>query len=140
MSHELRTPLHGIIGHLELLGRAPLPAEASERVLRLRQSADALMDVITDVLDLGDAGTRGPAVCPGGAGQGPAAGLRGGPGCTDRGGRPDGHDRAGAAQSGQQCIEVHSFGAGAAARVLPARRGRQPSAPGSNRLRHWPQR
>ncbi|HGM5880656.1 MAG: two-component sensor histidine kinase [Stenotrophomonas maltophilia] len=52
MSHELRTPLHGIIGHLELLGRAPLPAEASERVLRLRQSADALMDVITDVLDL----------------------------------------------------------------------------------------
>lgn len=52
MSHELRTPLHGIIGHLELLGRAPLLAEAGERVLRLRQSADSLMDVITDVLDL----------------------------------------------------------------------------------------
>ncbi|WP_188240961.1 sensor histidine kinase [Stenotrophomonas maltophilia] len=52
MSHEIRTPLHGIIGHLELLGRAPLPSESMERVLRLRQSADSLMDIITDVLDL----------------------------------------------------------------------------------------
>jgi len=52
MSHEIRTPLHGIIGHLELLARCPLQAEAAERVLRLRQSADSLMDIITDVLDL----------------------------------------------------------------------------------------
>jgi len=52
MSHEIRTPLHGIIGHLELLARSPLQAEPAERVLRLRQSADSLMDVITDVLDL----------------------------------------------------------------------------------------
>lgn len=52
MSHEIRTPLHGIIGHLELLARAPLSAEPLERVLRLRQSADSLMDIITDVLDL----------------------------------------------------------------------------------------
>ncbi|MFL4617053.1 sensor histidine kinase [Stenotrophomonas maltophilia] len=52
MSHEIRTPLHGIIGHMELLARAPLPPEAMERVLRLRQSADSLMDVICDVLDL----------------------------------------------------------------------------------------
>lgn len=52
MSHEIRTPLHGIIGHLELLARSPLQAESAERVLRLRQSADSLMDIITDVLDL----------------------------------------------------------------------------------------
>ncbi len=52
MSHEIRTPLHGIIGHLELLARSPLQAEPAERVLRLRQSADSLMDIITDVLDL----------------------------------------------------------------------------------------
>lgn len=52
MSHEIRTPLHGIIGHLELLARGPLPCEALERVQRLRQSADSLMDVISDVLDL----------------------------------------------------------------------------------------
>ncbi|WP_229298132.1 ATP-binding protein [Stenotrophomonas maltophilia] len=52
MSHEIRTPLHGIIGHLELLARTPLQAEPAERVLRLRQSADSLMDIITDVLDL----------------------------------------------------------------------------------------
>ncbi len=52
MSHEIRTPLHGIIGHLELLSRGQLAPEPRERVLRLRQSADSLMDVITDVLDL----------------------------------------------------------------------------------------
>lgn len=52
MSHEIRTPLHGIVGHLELLARADLPPASLERVLRLRQSADSLMDVITDVLDL----------------------------------------------------------------------------------------
>lgn len=52
MSHEIRTPLHGIIGHLELLARAALHPELLERVIRLRQSADSLMDIITDVLDL----------------------------------------------------------------------------------------
>ncbi len=52
MSHEIRTPLHGIIGHLELLARAALHPEQLERVIRLRQSADSLMDIITDVLDL----------------------------------------------------------------------------------------
>ncbi len=52
MSHEIRTPLHGIIGHLELLARSALQAEPAERVTRLRQSADSLMDIITDVLDL----------------------------------------------------------------------------------------
>ncbi|MDA5336822.1 ATP-binding protein [Stenotrophomonas maltophilia] len=52
MSHEIRTPLHGIIGHLELLARAPLAPEPAERVARLRQSADSLMDIITDALDL----------------------------------------------------------------------------------------
>lgn len=52
ISHEIRTPLHGILGHLELLARAPLGSASLERVQRLRQSADSLMDIITDVLDL----------------------------------------------------------------------------------------
>ncbi|WP_434211954.1 sensor histidine kinase [[Pseudomonas] boreopolis] len=52
MSHEIRTPLNGIVGHLELMSRAPLQAEQQERLLRIRQSADSLLEIITDVLDL----------------------------------------------------------------------------------------
>lgn len=51
MSHEIRTPLNGVLGHLELLARASLPAGQRERVERIRFSADALMSTISDVLD-----------------------------------------------------------------------------------------
>jgi two-component system, NarL family, capsular synthesis sensor histidine kinase RcsC len=51
MSHEIRTPLNGILGHLELLGRAHLEPAQRERLERVRISADALLAVISDVLD-----------------------------------------------------------------------------------------
>jgi two-component system, NarL family, capsular synthesis sensor histidine kinase RcsC len=51
MSHEIRTPLNGILGHLELLGRSRLAPEQRERLGRIRISADALLSIISDVLD-----------------------------------------------------------------------------------------
>lgn len=52
MSHEIRTPLHGILGHLELFERSPLDAEQRTRLRRIAQSADSLLLIINDVLDL----------------------------------------------------------------------------------------
>ena len=52
MSHEIRTPLHGILGHLELFGRSRLDAEQRTRLRRIIQSADSLLQIINDVLDL----------------------------------------------------------------------------------------
>jgi two-component system, NarL family, capsular synthesis sensor histidine kinase RcsC len=51
MSHEIRTPLNGILGHLELLGRSRLEPSQRERLGRIRLSADALLAIISDVLD-----------------------------------------------------------------------------------------
>jgi len=51
MSHEIRTPLNGVIGHLELLGRLPLGDEQRERVQRVQVSANALLGIVSDVLD-----------------------------------------------------------------------------------------
>ena len=52
MSHEIRTPLHGILGHLELFARSPLDVEQRTRLRRITQSADSLLLIINDVLDL----------------------------------------------------------------------------------------
>ena len=52
MSHEIRTPLHGILGHLELFARSHLDTEQRARLHRITQSADALLLIINDVLDL----------------------------------------------------------------------------------------
>jgi two-component system, NarL family, capsular synthesis sensor histidine kinase RcsC len=51
MSHEIRTPLNGVLGHLELLSRSPLNPAQRERLDRIRLSADALLEIISDVLD-----------------------------------------------------------------------------------------
>jgi len=51
MSHEIRTPLHGILGHLELLGRSSLDEDQQARLRRINQSADSLLQIINDVLD-----------------------------------------------------------------------------------------
>jgi two-component system, NarL family, capsular synthesis sensor histidine kinase RcsC len=51
MSHEIRTPLNGILGHLELLSRSGLEPSQHERLGRIRLSADALLAIISDVLD-----------------------------------------------------------------------------------------
>lgn len=52
MSHEIRTPLHGILGHLELFARSRLDGEQRARLHRITQSADSLLLIISDVLDL----------------------------------------------------------------------------------------
>ena len=51
MSHEIRTPLHGILGHLELLGRSALDDNQQARLRRITQAADSLLQIINDVLD-----------------------------------------------------------------------------------------
>ncbi|KVE05889.1 ATP-binding protein [Burkholderia anthina] len=52
MSHEIRTPLNAIVGNLELMERAPLPADERRRLQTVMSSSDALLRVINDVLDL----------------------------------------------------------------------------------------
>lgn len=52
MGHEIRTPLHGILGHLELFARSPLDDEQRVRLRRITQSAQSLLSIIADVLDL----------------------------------------------------------------------------------------
>jgi signal transduction histidine kinase/ActR/RegA family two-component response regulator len=52
MSHELRTPLNGVIGTLELLADDAMPAESRARVMTARRSADQLLAIIGDVLDM----------------------------------------------------------------------------------------
>ena len=55
MSHEIRTPLNGILGMSELLldagTQAGIGAEQREHLLLLRESAEALRMVISDVFD-----------------------------------------------------------------------------------------
>ncbi|VWD42218.1 two-component system sensor histidine kinase/response regulator [Burkholderia lata] len=55
MSHEIRTPLNAIVGNLELMERAELPAVERHRLKTIVSSSDALLRVINDVLDLSKA-------------------------------------------------------------------------------------
>jgi signal transduction histidine kinase/AmiR/NasT family two-component response regulator/streptogramin lyase len=55
MSHEIRTPLNGVIGLSSLLEAMVIPGEAQELVRLIRSSGDALMRVISDVLDFSKA-------------------------------------------------------------------------------------
>ena len=55
MSHELRTPLNSIIGFTGILQRelpGPLNAEQKKQMGMVRNSADHLLELINDVLDL----------------------------------------------------------------------------------------
>lgn len=52
MSHEIRTPMSGILGFLELLERTRLKPEQSGYLDAIRHSADSLLGIIDDILDL----------------------------------------------------------------------------------------
>lgn len=51
MSHEIRTPLNGVLGMLDLMMTDGLEGQQKERAIVAKQSASALLDLLTDVLD-----------------------------------------------------------------------------------------
>ena len=52
MSHEIRTPLHGVLATLELIRQTELAVTQQRFVETARRSAEALLNVIDEVLDL----------------------------------------------------------------------------------------
>ncbi len=52
MSHELRTPMNGVVGMTELLSRTPQSATQSRLTQTIRSSAQVLLRIVNDLLDL----------------------------------------------------------------------------------------
>ncbi|MGE0431009.1 MAG: response regulator [Planctomycetota bacterium] len=52
VSHDLRTPLTGILGMTDLVLETVTDAEQHELLLSVRQSCEALLELVTNVLDL----------------------------------------------------------------------------------------
>jgi len=52
MSHELRTPMNGVVGMTELLTRTTLSATQSHLTKTIRSSAQILLQIVNDLLDL----------------------------------------------------------------------------------------
>ena len=52
MSHEIRTPLNGVLGMAQAMAAGPMEPAQRERLDVIRQSGEALLAVLNDVLDL----------------------------------------------------------------------------------------
>ncbi len=52
MSHEIRTPMNGVMGTLQLLEASRLTPEQLEYVQTANKSAEALLSILNDILDL----------------------------------------------------------------------------------------
>ena len=52
VSHEIRTPLNGVLAMAQIMELGELPAEQRERLGVVRDSGEALMTVLNDVLDV----------------------------------------------------------------------------------------
>ena len=52
MSHELRTPMNGVVGMTELLSRTTLSATQTHLTKTIRSSAQILLQIVNDLLDL----------------------------------------------------------------------------------------
>ncbi|MEM9599905.1 MAG: ATP-binding protein, partial [Pseudomonadota bacterium] len=52
MSHEIRTPLNGILGMSDMLAKADIPTTEKRYAKLVQVSANSLMDIINEVLDM----------------------------------------------------------------------------------------
>ena len=52
MSHEIRTPLNGVLGMAQAMAADALEPVQRERLDVIRQSGEALLAVLNDILDL----------------------------------------------------------------------------------------
>ncbi len=66
VSHEIRTPMNGIIGMAELMTVTKLSDEQTSYLNAIRESADSLLNVINDILDISkiDAGKMHLEIIP----------------------------------------------------------------------------
>lgn len=64
MSHEVRTPMNGVLGMADLLLETRLSEEQRQYVETIRQSGEALLSILNDILDLSkvEAGRLDPEV------------------------------------------------------------------------------